>query len=274
MSSVFNTSRLRSAASFLMVSKVLMTVSSSKMAPWTALILFNRDSSNSLNLKLCSPWSCNTIVRRWSTSGRSAFKIELNAWDSRDAGVTVKLIVVTREHKSGAKRASGLRVIKITRNFGEKSMSSFPKRIRVRPPVRCNSLFKTGFKMGSIFSTSFTNNGVPKRMALANVFKKVASINEVWTIFWLLYFWSKKFAAWPEGSITKGYRWNFSRRIAFWMARSSVGKPNPLHRIWSAGVDKYETMSKSCLNGIPISSRVSDHSNMRLVLTRWSNIPP
>ena len=54
--------------------------------------------------------------------------------------MTVKLMKVTREHKSGENSAVGSRVVRKMVNDGDKSMSWSPMVIRTRPPLRRNSL--------------------------------------------------------------------------------------------------------------------------------------
>mmetsp|Transcript_18549 Transcript_18549/g.41251 ORF Transcript_18549/g.41251 Transcript_18549/m.41251 type:complete len:233 (+) Transcript_18549:2641-3339(+) len=182
VSPVRATSALSCVASALTLSRLLTTRSSSRIAPCTALIWSKRASCRSRSLADCSPCSLSTSLLRLSTSGLSDFRMRLRAWDSRLAGVTVKLTMVTREQRSGLKRARGFLVSSTSMNCGEKSISSAPRRISVRPPVRCSSLFSTGLSTGSSDSTSRTSRGVPNRIAEAKVFMKDASRKDVWTI--------------------------------------------------------------------------------------------
>ena len=75
-----------------------------------------------------------------STSGRSLLSASLRHCDWRLPLVTVKLMKVTREHKSGENSAVGSRVVRKMVNDGDKSMSWSPMVIRTRPPLRRNSL--------------------------------------------------------------------------------------------------------------------------------------
>mmetsp|Transcript_29675 Transcript_29675/g.46789 ORF Transcript_29675/g.46789 Transcript_29675/m.46789 type:complete len:245 (-) Transcript_29675:1389-2123(-) len=243
------------------------------MLPLTSLSVESRPSSRPRRRTFCSPCSRSTSRRRASTAGRSARSTSESACACRLAGVTVKFTRVTREQRSGAKRAAGLRVVSTIRNLGEKSTSSDPRRMSVRPPVRWSSLFSTGLSTGSIVSTSCTSSGVPKRMALASVFMNPASRKEVSTSFRSLYFSLRKATACPEGSTTRGNRLNRSRMMAFSKQRSSLGSCMARQARRSAARLRYSAMPSPGRWGTPSACSVSRQPCSSVRRLRWSNTP-
>ena len=75
-----------------------------------------------------------------STSGRSARSASLRHCACNEPLVTVKLMNVTREQRSGENSAEGSRVVRKMVNAGERSMSWSPIVISTLPPVRRSSL--------------------------------------------------------------------------------------------------------------------------------------
>jgi hypothetical protein len=71
------------------------------------------------------------------------------------------LTKVTREHRSGANCVVLSRVDRKIENEGEKSISRSPSVTSTRPPVLCTSRFSTGFRIGSMLSTSSTSSCTP-----------------------------------------------------------------------------------------------------------------
>lgn len=84
-----------------------------------------------------------------SMSGRSALSTWLRHCDCSELRVTVKFTKVTREQMAGGNSTVGSRVDKKMTNVGDRSMSWSPRVISTRPPVRRNSRFSTGFRIGS-----------------------------------------------------------------------------------------------------------------------------
>lgn len=124
-----------SVDSFLRVSKVAITYSFSRIDPYTLFKASNNLSSNSLNLTTYSPYNFISLILSASVSGVSLFMKVFKHWFSKEDLVTVKLIKVTLEHKSGVKVALESLVIMNIWKLGEKSISWSPTLIKTLPPV-------------------------------------------------------------------------------------------------------------------------------------------
>lgn len=71
-------------------------------------------------------------------------------------------------------------------NVLTKSISESPTLISILPPVLYNSLFKTVFKIGSILSTSYINNGHPNLKHVSKFFVNESSEKLVVVILFFL----------------------------------------------------------------------------------------
>lgn len=141
----------------------------------------------------------------YSTSGLSFFKKMFKHWSSKEEDVMVKLTKVTLEHRSGVNLALLFLVIMNIVKLGLKSIYWSPTRIKTIPPVLYTSLFRTEFKIGSIFSTSCTISGLPNLNDFSKFFKKASSANDD-KIKLLSANKDKRYSiACPAGSIMSGY---------------------------------------------------------------------
>lgn len=160
ITSVSSTFLDTSAASFFSVSRAVMILSSSRIRPFTSLSVCSKDFSSCLNLSWYSPYKIKQCFgmrflekimklqtcsfrrsdRFASTSGLSARSTSFKHWDCKEPRVTVKLMNVTREHRSGENSAVGSLVVRKIVKAGERSMSWSPIVISTLPPVRRNSL--------------------------------------------------------------------------------------------------------------------------------------
>lgn len=112
-----------------------MTVSDSRIDPWTLFKASRRESYNSLNFTIYSPCNFIKLTLFSSIYGLSDFKKILRHWSSREEGVIVKLTKVTLEQRSGVNLALESLVIIYIEKLGLKSISVSPTRIRTLPPV-------------------------------------------------------------------------------------------------------------------------------------------
>mmetsp|Transcript_1108 Transcript_1108/g.2654 ORF Transcript_1108/g.2654 Transcript_1108/m.2654 type:complete len:296 (-) Transcript_1108:1785-2672(-) len=261
------------AASVLVVSSVVITLSLSRIFPCDALRACSKFFSNVRSRTLNSPCSLMRSMRFWCMSGRSLFITSYRHWLCRPEGVTVKFTNVTRLQRSGVKCAVGSRVARNTLNDGEKSMSWSPSLIRMRPPCLRISRFSTGFNTGSMCSTSCTSSGQPKRRALSKFFMKDASRKLVCVIFLCAYCAIRNSDAWPDGSMTSGYRLNRLSMIAFSTHRSSCGRVWACHSMRSSGVLMYSTTDRPSLLLMPTSRMRSLHMPISMERNCWSKKP-
>lgn len=178
ISSDFFISSVILLASVFSFSKVEMTLSLSKIEPWTLLKASSKESSNYLNLTIYSPWIFIKLNLFSSTSGLSFLKNMLRHWSSSDDEVMVKFTNVTLEQRSGVNLALLFLVIINMEKLGLKSIYWSPTLIKTIPPVLYTSLFKTEFKIGSIFSTSWTIKGLPNLNDFSRFFKNASSAKD------------------------------------------------------------------------------------------------
>uniref|UniRef100_A0A2M3ZR52 Putative secreted peptide n=1 Tax=Anopheles braziliensis TaxID=58242 RepID=A0A2M3ZR52_9DIPT len=112
-----------SAASFLSVSSVVMTESSSRILPLASFSACSKLFSSCRKRRWNSPCSFSRSERFSSISGRSAFSTWLRHCDCSELRVTVKFTNVTREQISGGNSTVGSRVERKMTNDGERSIS-------------------------------------------------------------------------------------------------------------------------------------------------------
>ena len=159
----------------------------------------------------------------------------------------VKLINVTLEHKSGVNLALLFLVIMNMEKLGLKSIYWSPTRIKTIPPVLYTYLFRTEFRIGSIFSTSWTINGLPNLRDFSRFFKNASSAkDERIKLFYCIK--DVKYAiACPEGSIINGYLWYLFIMMAFSVHKSSDGSLWDFHKSLSLGLDRNSIIANSSL---------------------------
>ncbi|OMH84498.1 hypothetical protein AX774_g1977, partial [Zancudomyces culisetae] len=202
--SVSITLAVTSAASCFNRSNVDITPpSSSKIFPWAVDNACNNSISKPYNRIRNSPCILTKSLRLLSTSGRSCRNTIAKHIALNELSVTVKFTNVTREHTSAENAADESRVIKYILKLGEKSMSCAPNRINTRPPVRRNSRFRIGFKIGSICSASVSTMAFPNLSADSKCLRYALSKNDVTTSACLCVF-CKNLSACPDGSIISG----------------------------------------------------------------------
>lgn len=114
---------------------VEMTLSLSKMEPWTLLKASNNESSSSLNLTMYSPWIFIKLNLFSSTSGLSFLRKIFKHWSYNEDEVMVKLTKVTLEQRSGVNLALLFLVIMYMEKLGLKSIYWSPTLIKTIPPV-------------------------------------------------------------------------------------------------------------------------------------------
>lgn len=115
--------------------KVEMTLSLSKIEPWTLLNASNKESSSYLNLTIYSPWIFIKLNLFSSTSGLSFLRKIFKHWSSSEDEVMVKLTNVTLEQRSGVNLALLFLVIMYMEKLGLKSIYWSPTLIKTIPPV-------------------------------------------------------------------------------------------------------------------------------------------
>ncbi len=231
-------------------SKVDITLSLSRIEPCTLLNASKSESSSYLNLTMYSPWIFIKLSLFSSTSALSFLKKMFRHWSYSEDEVIVKFTNVTREQRSGVNRALLFLVIMYMEKLGLKSIYWSPTRINTMPPVLYTSLLRTEFKIGSIFYTSCTINGLPNLRDFSKFFKKASSANDERIKLLSLINEVKYSMACPEGSMIKGYLWYLFMIMAFSVHRSSEGSLWDLHINLSLGEDRNSIIASSSLNFI------------------------
>ena len=247
-------------ASVFNFSRVEMTDSLSRIDPWTLLRASRRESYNSRNFTIYSPWIFMRLILFSYTSGLSFLRKILRHWSSKEEDVIVKLTKVTLEQRSGVNLALLLRVIMNIVKLGLKSISWSPTLINTIPPVLYTSLFSTEFKIGSIFSTSCTSKGLPNLRDFSKFLRKASSANEERMKLLSASSESRYSMAWPAGSMIRGYLWYLFMMMAFSVQRSSEGNLCDLQTNLSLGFDRNSISDSSSLYFTRLLVRLLRHT--------------